>query len=493
MKNLVIAISVGSLIVFYSLSQAMPFREWGTYYGGKNNDVINDIAIDKLGNIYVVGETYSSDSIAKTGFDISYNGNSDGFIAKFSSTGQLLWASYYGGSSTERFYSIAIDSLQNLVVCGATGSTNLATAGVLDGTFNGGSLDALLVKFSPAGNRLWSTYYGGPGRDDGYNVAVDLQNNIYLTGQTDSMAGIATNTMGVHDISYNGNKDVFVVKIDSAGKKLFWATYYGGSDTEDSSDLTLIQDADGNSALVVVGETKSTSGIVKEGVATHQKVYGGGSKDGFIAKFSQANGSLINGTYYGGSGNDSIYCSAADSAGMLYVGGSTQSPGPLGAIGTFNGVHQPVFSGGLSDGLAAKFDSQLNRQWGTYYGGSGFESVYDIKVDSSGQIIYLAGKTSSTSSIATFDGYDLSYNDGVTDGFFVKLSGSGHRFWGTYYGGEDHDEINVLSINFMKGIIYIAGSTGSTTKMIANSAQDKIIEGGEGLLVKFNLIGGIQF
>lgn len=137
-----------------------------------------------------------------------------------------LWATYYGGADQDAGYKISTDASGNVYMTGQTSSaTGIATAGAFQNTYGGG-VDAYLVKFDGAGNRLWATYYGGSGADFGYGVKTDAAGNIYLTGYTESTSGIAT--VGAHQTVYGGSNDAFLVKFDSNGNRL-WGTYYGGS------------------------------------------------------------------------------------------------------------------------------------------------------------------------------------------------------------------------------------------------------------------------
>src|SRR5947208_14358379 len=98
----------------------------------------------------------------------------------------LQWATYYGGNDQDIAYNLTVDPFGNVYLIGQTESTNgIATAGAHQTTIGGG-VDAFIVKFNSSGARLWATYYGGAGSDIPNGVKTDAAGNVYLTGYTSS-------------------------------------------------------------------------------------------------------------------------------------------------------------------------------------------------------------------------------------------------------------------------------------------------------------------
>lgn len=201
-------------------------RIWSTYYGGTSVDDGHFIKTDKYGNVYLTGQTNSQSGIASGGFQNNMALGNAAFLAKFNAAGDRLWATYYGGRCSEEGNGIAIDANGNIYLAGTSCTdTGIAFNGFQNTLDDIGNSDAMLVKFDSSGNRLWATYYGGQGGENGYAVAVDAFDNVYLAGETNSETGIAS---GGHQNSYgagNGFCDAFLVKFDSDGNRL-WATYY---------------------------------------------------------------------------------------------------------------------------------------------------------------------------------------------------------------------------------------------------------------------------
>jgi hypothetical protein len=196
---------------------------YSSFLGGSELDWGWDIAVDSSGNVYVTGNTYSSDFPAVVGPDLSFNGGWDAFLAKVNPDGTaLVYSGFLGGSDEDRGYGIAVDSSGNAYVTGYTASSNFPTTpGAFDTTYGGGTCssgsntypcpDAFVAKVNPAGRALvYSSFLGGSDRDEGWGIAVDSSGNAYVTGGTESSDFPAV--VGP-DLSYNGDGDTFVAKV----------------------------------------------------------------------------------------------------------------------------------------------------------------------------------------------------------------------------------------------------------------------------------------
>jgi hypothetical protein len=169
-------------------------RQWATYYGGDNGELGYDCVSDKTGNIYLVGVTGSLTDIAANGHQNSYGGgDGDGFVVKFNSSGQRQWGTYYGGKDQDGFNCATKDVNGNIYCAGVTRSNNNISFNGHQNYINGGPDDAFLVKFNDSGVRKWSTYYGGKNNESPGAVNVDMYGNVYMAGGTASDSFIAFN------------------------------------------------------------------------------------------------------------------------------------------------------------------------------------------------------------------------------------------------------------------------------------------------------------
>lgn len=152
---------------------------WSTYLGGDGMDAGCGVAVDASGAVCVTGYTYSPDWTSG-GFDTTFNSQSDAFVVKLDSDGHHLWSTYLGGVSYDNATDIGVDAFGNIHVVGGTESAGWVVGGY-DVTYRGG-YDAFLAKLSPDGQHLWSTCLGGDENDHAYGVAVTASGDVYVTG-----------------------------------------------------------------------------------------------------------------------------------------------------------------------------------------------------------------------------------------------------------------------------------------------------------------------
>jgi len=249
-----------------------------TYLGGSGYDYCKDIALDGTGQIFVSGQTYSTNFPTTTGaFSTAHNGGGyDGFVTAFNSTlTSLVYSSFLGGSGSDTCLAITVNSSGQAMVTGYTTSANFpSTSGAYDESFNG-SDDAYVTVFNASGNGLiYSTFLGANSTDQGKAIAVDSTGKAYVTGYTYSSNFPITS--GVFDSTINGNTDVFVSVLNTAGSELSYSTFLGGSD--DDYGRGIATDSSGN--IYVAGYTKSTDFPVSEGAYTER----GSAGSAFVTK-----------------------------------------------------------------------------------------------------------------------------------------------------------------------------------------------------------------
>jgi hypothetical protein len=439
---------------------------WSTYYGGSSTDEARCTTTDQSGNVYLAGLTYSTNNIYSGGYQTSISGGQEAYVVKFNANGVRQWATYIGGPSNDVINSCTTDAQGNVFIAGNTESASGIASGGFQNTHGGLSYtDAFLIKLNSNGDRLWGTYYGGSQRDFGNSCATDASGNVYLAGYTESETGIS---FGGFQANYGSFTDAFLVKFTANGERV-WATYYGGENFDSGESCTT--DANGN--VYLSGYTQSTAGIAANG---HQMTFGGVG-DAFVAKFG-ANGARIWGTYYGGSTIDVGKSCVIDRDGNVYLSGSASSTSAIAVNG-----HQNSYGGGVYDAFLVKFNSDCIRQWATYYGGSDYDFCHSSCIDASGNI-YLAGYTKSASNIAA-GGYQNTHGGTLLhDAFLVKFNGNGIRQWGTYAGGPQEDMAYSCIADF-SGNVFIAGRTDNDAG-ISRLGHQNIFGGvSDGFLTKF--------
>jgi hypothetical protein len=169
---------------------------WSSFLGGSGDwDNAHDIHCDDDGDLFLVGSTYTADFPTTLGaFDLSYNhgegdGGNDIILAKFDGEeGELLWASFLGGLSTEIATNLELDEVGNLVVSGHSASRDFPAAGSRGHSHNGGAFDVVVARMSTDGSRLLgASYLGGAGDDWCWGMALDGGGHAILVGHSSSL------------------------------------------------------------------------------------------------------------------------------------------------------------------------------------------------------------------------------------------------------------------------------------------------------------------
>ena len=428
-----------------------PVRLYGTYYGGSKNDFFRSTIVDSQGNIVAAGETESTSMIATVGaHQVNYGGGTyDGMVAKYLANGELLWATYIGGTGEDLVNSCQIDAGKDIFLGGVTESTaGIASPNGNNPVFGGGLKDGFLVKLNENGIRIWGTYIGGSDWDFVNGCSVNGNGDILLVGLTYSYNGIATpNAFQPVFSGDDSSEDAFVMVLDSLGA-IQWGTYIGVKLTYEIGHSCSF-DHLGN--VLFVGEAWWDFSNTLASPGAHQDDING-SINALIFKFTK-DGERIWSTYFGG--NDTrAYDVAIDKMNNVIVSGVTDNE----VYVISQNAHQEAYGGGPSDAFLAKFSPEGVFLWGTCYGGQSSDFGAGLAVNGTNDI-YLSGGTSSLDNIASPDGYDVQ-KEGISDGFLCKFSPDGTREWGTYYGGDDGDGIDDCALSGDYQIV-IAGAAFS--------------------------------
>ncbi len=171
-------------------------RNWGTYYGGLDNDEARGLALIGCGNPAIVGATSSSSMIAygSSPHQSVYGNNQDGFIARFNpGNGTINFGTYYGGSGVDDCKAIIASGSGLVYVAGQTSSISaMATPGTWQAGYANGLSDGWFARFSTSGSRVWGSYYGGSGDDYVHSISSGPgSGNITIVGETTSDNGIS--------------------------------------------------------------------------------------------------------------------------------------------------------------------------------------------------------------------------------------------------------------------------------------------------------------
>ncbi len=316
---------------------------------------------------------------------------------------------------------------------------------------------------------LQSTYLGGAGGDEVWALALDTATGDVVVGGMTWSTDFPGTQGGAQPVS-GGNYDAFVARLSGDLKTLRQSTYLGGAGEDDARAL-VIDAATGD--VVIGGTTQSTDFPGTPGGV--QPVYGGGTKNGFVARLSADFRTLRQSTYLGESeiyDGASVMTLAMDVAtGDVVVGGRTTSthfPGTAGGA-------QPVSGSGLSydDGFVARLSGDLRTlRQSTYLGGSMYDSIYSLAIEAGTGDVMVGGRTGSADFPGIADGAQPAYGGGYYDGFVARLSGDLRTLrQSTYLGGWSDDFIDLLALDAATGDAVVGGKTRSGLPGTSGGAQ----------------------
>jgi gliding motility-associated-like protein len=450
----------------YNKSFPLVIDPWATYCGGTKADYSYAVAIDALGNIIITGSTVSTDFPVSVGaYQTIYKGTKENiFIAKFSATGTHLWSTYYG--SNDIAYGVAVDALNNVIITGITYSNGFPASPGAYQTNTKGANDAILAKFDPSGLRLWATYYGGVSNEIGNSLTVDRNNNIAITGATNSLN--LPITSGAYQPSYQGGTtdgDAYVAEFSPTGN-LIWSTYYGGPHNESGYDIA----SDSQNNIIITGYTDSTNFPVSSGA--YQTVFAGGSGDAFVVKFNSS-GARQWATLFGGKGFDVASGLAVDGKdNIAFTGNSGSVNFPI-----TPGAYQTSLTCG--QGFLTKLNPAGGLIWSTYNNVNGsIYGEYTIAVDEHNSF-YLLDEVSSAGAQPLSSCSLQPVPGGANDFYISRFDSSGRYSCSTYIGGPGSEDLNTYShaIAVRQGKLCLSAFTSGNFPVTPGAFQDTCSQG----------------
>lgn len=390
---------------------------FSTFIGGDDGDYCYGMSLDRYNNIFLAGITWSLNFPVTPGA-FSYNspGFPDIFLSKLNTDGSgLVYSSRFGHSSGCFANSVAVDKHDCAYITGFTGSLSYpVTTGAYSTTFNGGTSDVFISKFDSAGSSLvYSTFIGGSGNntniDVGSDILVDDSGYAVVCGYTTSPDFPAT--ANAFQKSLNGDKDVFILKMNPSGSKLIYSTFIGGTGTDACTKMV----AGKNNSIFFTGTTNSTDFPV---TTDAYNLYNNGNDDAFITQINDSGSKLLYSSFLGGGAFDEGGDIDLDSNGFIYLTGNTGSIDFPVTSGSF----QPVFKGG-KDAFLIKYDF-LNKKmmYSSFLGGTNIDYGFSLNCLHSATVI-ISGCTRSDDYPVTTGAFCDSFSNGfATNNYDVMVS-----------------------------------------------------------------------
>ena len=355
---------------------------------------------------------------------------------------------------------------------------------------------------------IFSTYSGSTADNWGMTATFDSNGNVFSGGIVFNV-GFPVTT-GAYQVNYAGGDsvstsypngcDIGIIKYSPDGTQRLWASYLGGTTSEELPHSIIVNEFD---ELLIFGVTGSSDFPVTP--TAYDTSFNGGTNvtydnvikftngtDIYISRLSLDGSQLISSTYIGGSandgfnfrpnyqgaslmhGNDSLYYNYADGArgeiiadseNNIYIGTCTFSTD----FPTTSSAFQQT-SGGLQDGVVCKFDASLsNLIFSSYIGGSLDDAIYSIDVNNSDDV-YVAGGTNSADFVTTPNAFKQNYQGGSADGFVAHISKYGNQIISsTFFGSPNYDQAYFVRLD-KQDIVHITGQTKATDSTLVYNA-----------------------
>lgn len=404
-----------SIILFTLSLHAQVDILWEKSYGGSSSDRAYSVISNADGGYLLVGSTQSTD-----GDVTGYSGANDFWVVKTDMEGNLLWQKTYGGSDEE----VALDAIEL-----ADGFILFGYSASLDGDMTDmhGVADYWLLKIDFSGNLIWQNNLGGSLIDHGHEVHQTSDGGFILCGQSKSTNFEASGS------GNNGKNDFWIVKTDSLGN-LQWQKAYGGSEA-DIGNAILVTDDGG---FVACGYANSSNGDIGENM---------GFGDAWVFR-CDSNGEIIWSQVFGGSGDDFARAIIpASTGGYFLVGGTSSNNGDI------------IGGNGSTDIWLLKLDDAGELIYSEVLGGSGFDVAYDVLSYPGGGYL-IAGASNSVNG-------DIPVTYGATDFLVLKVNEEGGVEWIQNFGGSASEEFRSVIAGIYGGFI-ASGFTESSAGDISS-------------------------
>ncbi len=466
-----------------------PTVEWGTYWGGIDKDLTDEITVDLNNNAIVTGRTRSSSNFATAGaYQSVWAGALDIPLMKWDPAGNLVYATYYGGHDNEIGFCVTVDPFNQIWIGGHTFSTSgIATPDALVDHFVGPNYDVVLAKFSNDGDLIYGTYMGGIGEDEFQNIWADTDGSIYCSGFAESLDGIIFSPC--FQCTGDTAGAVILCKFDNYGNQI-WATYWAGQERDRGHGVTVF----GNNVYQCGTLESNTVAAYGNPPGNGFKAVNSGLDDIMLGRWNKYTGTPYWITYFGGAGDERGRDIRCDLDGNVYFVGQTESGSD--GLATPGAWKQGfVYSKTNRDAIIAKFDSNCNKLNATYFGGNNIDFPRSLRVGAEGAPIYIAGYTKSDSGVVTSDAYDKK-NTKNNDAFWARLNWDMSSLqYCTYYGGKKSESITepgwygpTMEVDANNNVYLSSGTDSKDAIATANAYKDTLAANGQYdfFLAKFN-------
>jgi gliding motility-associated-like protein len=475
-----------AVLLFLVVTGHAQTYQWAKSIGGSNEDLSSCVAVDNNGFVYIAGYFQGSNidfdpSPTASTLLTSSSNSRDGYLAKFTTTGNFVWAFKIGGSNKDVIQGVSVDASGNPFVTGyfrganvdfdpGPGTAFLTSVGD-DGSDPGYGGDIFIAKYSPAGQYQWAFNIGGTLIGDaGITIANDAAGNVYAGGYFGNSADFDPSPTGTQLLN-GASGTAYIAKYNGNGQYQ-WAFNFGLGNSN-NSPFGMKVDAAGN--VYTTGYFSGTNIDFNPSPTVTNTLSSNGNFEVFVSKYN-TNGQYQWAFSMGGVNLDVGRDIEIDPSGNVYV------------VGDFNGTNidfdpsptgTALFSTVGFDVFLAKYNNNGQFQWAKKYGGTGNDISWSLAY--ANNAIYITGSFQNTINFSP-TGVDNLTSNGANDFYMTKFDVNGNYICSFAIGGSGNDDAYRVDADnagnlFVTGILSSANtdfnpSTSVTSNLSANGLSD---------------------
>lgn len=440
---------------------------WVNQIGGSNFENGFCLALDSFGKFWAGGyflETVDFDpSTATRNLSSPDRSNYNSFYARYSqNTGayDTAWTVQDRMGGDDEILDMFYDSKGNIYATGYfEGDVDFDPSSKVAELKSNGGLDVFVAKYDSLGNYQWAFNLGSSLTDIGYEITVDLKDNIYITGSFSDTLDLDPSAATANIIS-EGSSDIFLAKYDASGKYL-WGYGFGGPSADIGYGLT----TDSAHHVWFSGTFRYT---VNFDPGTGTSSLTARNNDAFLSKFDQS-GNFKFAKFIGGSSNNYGYALVNGTNNCIYLAGEFRNTCDFDpSSNTAN-----LSTSGTADPFLAKYDSLGRYVWAKGFNGSGTDKPTDLALDEN-ENLFMVGYFQNSND---FDASTATANltaAGGEDAFVASYDSTGTYRWAHGFGSKTTKNDRALGLAVKNGMVNITGYFSDTVDFNPSATTDSI-------------------
>ncbi|QHV95657.1 PKD domain-containing protein [Spirosoma endbachense] len=407
-----------SLTIKTGTTTGIPAKVWDKTFGGTDDDAIRAMVATSDGGFLLGGYSRSGQNGNRSAPNL---GKTDMWVVKVDGSGNKVWDKAFGGSNDDVLTSILATSDGGFLLGGNSKSDqdgNKSTPKQGGGSSDIG--DMWVVKIDGSGNKVWDKAFGSNDSDGISAMVATSDGGFLLGGYSDS------DQTGSKSAPKRGGTDMWVVKIDGGGNKI-WDKTFGGADSDYLNSMVATSDG----GFLLGGYSRSSQDGNKSDANRGQEDY-------WVVKIDGSGNKVWDKTF-GGSDTDYLNSVATTSDGGFLLGGYSRSS---------QDGNKSDANRGQEDYWVVKIDGSGNKIWDKTFGGSSGDNLRAMAATSDGGFL-LGGASGSGQT-----GNKSAPYQGAYDYWVVKINGSGSKVWDKTFGGSSNDMMYSLLATSDGGFLF---------------------------------------